>query len=144
MVAHLVPRQSVALLAAVLLASAFILCGDNPVRAAGCPLVAPASSQDTAPPRHDTRVAARRYEFAPARIEVGQDDLVKITFVAEDIPHSFTIDEYRIAKRATPGHPATFEFRADRPGTLVFYCNLTGEDGCRKMRGELVVAPRPR
>jgi len=74
---------------------------------------------------------------------VQQDDLVKITFETSDIPHSFTIDEpYRIAKRATPGHPVTFDFRADKVGTFEFYCNLKIDDGCRKMKGELVVKPR--
>ena len=65
---------------------------------------------------------------------------MKVTLQSEDIPHSFTIDEpYRIAKRATPGNPVVFEFRADQAGTFPYYCNLTAEDGCRKMRGELVV-----
>jgi heme/copper-type cytochrome/quinol oxidase subunit 2 len=87
-------------------------------------------------------LTARRYTFSQSRIEVRQDDVLKITLVAEDIPHSFTVDEYRIAKRAAPGKPVTFEFRADRAGTFPFYCNLTIDDGCREMRGELVVTPR--
>ena len=61
----------------------------------------------------------------------------------DDIAHSLTIDEYRIAKRAAPGHPVTFEFRADRAGPFRYYCNLQIEDGCRQMHGELVVKPRP-
>jgi plastocyanin len=36
----------------------------------------------------------------------------------------------------------TFEFRADRAGTFPYYCNLQGEEGCRQMRGVLVVKPR--
>lgn len=94
------------------------------------------------PTRHDVTVTSRKYEFAPPRIEVMQDDVLRITLVAEDIPHSFTIDEYRIAKRAAPGRPVTFEFRADRPGTFPYYCNLTNDEGCREMRGELVVVGR--
>jgi len=90
-------------------------------------------------PVREFTVTARRYEFSPNRIEVKQGDLVKITLIAEDIPHSFTIDEYRIAKRASPGKPATFEFCASQAGRFVFYCNLTAEEGCRAMRGELVV-----
>ena len=84
-------------------------------------------------------VAARKYSFSPARIEVQENDLVRITLEAEDIPHSFTVDEYRIAKRAAPGQPVVFEFRADRVGTFPFYCNLSIDEGCRKMRGEIVV-----
>lgn len=92
----------------------------------------------------DITIHAHRFEYAPDRIEVTQDDVVRITLVADDVPHSFTLDAYRIAKRAAPGQPVTFEFRADRAGTFTFYCNLTIDDGCRKMRGELIVAPRPR
>jgi heme/copper-type cytochrome/quinol oxidase subunit 2 len=79
------------------------------------------------------------FAFSPVRIEVQKDDLVKITFSARDIAHSFTIDQYRIAKRAAAGQSVTFEFRADQPGTFRFYCNLTTDDRCRKMEGELVV-----
>lgn len=92
--------------------------------------------------RHEIAVTARRYEFAPSRIEVAANDVVKITLVAEDIPHGFAIDEYRISKRAAPGRPVTFEFRADRVGTFPYYCNLTADEGCRRMRGDLVVTPR--
>jgi cytochrome c oxidase subunit 2 len=87
-------------------------------------------------------VTARRYAFAPDTIEVGQDELLRVVFTAEDVPHSFTIDEYRIAKRAEPGRPVRFEFRADRAGRFTYYCNLKSDDGCRDMRGTLVVHPR--
>jgi heme/copper-type cytochrome/quinol oxidase subunit 2 len=87
-------------------------------------------------------VGASRYAFTPAVIEVQQDELVRVVLTAEDIPHSFTVDEYRIAKRAGPGRPITFEFRADRPGRFRFYCNLKADEGCRNMRGTLVVHAR--
>ena len=111
-----------------ILAAAALGSGDAPV------------AQEQA--RHEIIVTAKRYEFSPPRIEVAANDVVKITLVAEDIPHTFTIDEYRISKRAAPGRPVTFEFRADRAGSFPFFCNLTIEDGCREMRGTLVVTPR--
>ncbi len=98
-----------------------------------------AAGQDE--PRQVT-VTARKYAFSPARIEVTENDLVKITLQTADIPHSFTIDAYRIAKRASPGHPAVFEFRADQVGTFPIYCNLTTDDGCKNMKAELVVRPK--
>ena len=79
------------------------------------------------------------FAFAPGRLEVQKDDLVKITFNAADMPHSFTIDSYRIAKRAGSGQRVVFEFRADQAGTFPFYCNLTQDERCRQMKGELVV-----
>ena len=101
-------------------------------------------AQDTPQRPLAITITAHKYEFSQARIDVTQDDVIRITLVAEDIPHSFIVDDYRIAKRAAPGKPITFEFRADKAGTFPFYCNLTIDDGCRTMRGELVVAPRPR
>jgi heme/copper-type cytochrome/quinol oxidase subunit 2 len=84
-------------------------------------------------------VTGNKHTFSPSRLEVNKDDLVKITFTAADIPHSFTSDEYRISKRAGAGQTVTFEFRADRPGTFGYYCNLSADDRCRDMKGQLVV-----
>jgi len=89
--------------------------------------------------KRDFTVDAKKYRFSPDRIEVQQGDVVRITLIADDIPHSLTIDDYRIAKRGEPGKPVSFEFLADRAGTFKFHCNLTIDDGCRKMSGELVV-----
>jgi len=75
----------------------------------------PAVAQDQAPIVRPWAVTASRYHFDPPRIEVFQDDLVKIDLRTDDIAHSMTIDAYRIAKRVSPGQSVTFEFRADRP-----------------------------
>ncbi|HSL22942.1 MAG TPA: cupredoxin domain-containing protein [Vicinamibacterales bacterium] len=98
-----------------------------------------ALGQEQAPTRRAFNVTARKFAFDPSRLEVRQGDIVSIAFSAEDIAHSFTVDEYRIAKRAAPGQPVSFEFRADQTGTFRIYCNLQQDDGCRKMHGELVV-----
>ena len=90
----------------------------------------------------DVTIVGDQFTFTPARIEVQQDDLVKVTFTAKDIAHSFAIDAYRIVKRAGAGQTVVFEFRADKPGTYTFYCNLSKDDRCRDMRGELVVRGR--
>ncbi len=87
-------------------------------------------------------VVASRYTFSPLRIEVFQDDVVRIELQTSDIAHSLTIDDYRVSKRVGPGRTVTFEFRAEHPGTFPFYCDLKTEEGCRDMRGELIVRPR--
>lgn len=101
--------------------------------------MAAATSVAQAPTTRTFSVTAYKYGFSPARIEVSQDDLVKIELRTNDIPHSWTVDAYRIAKRVGPGQPVTFEFRADQPGTFRYYCNLQIDEGCRTMQGELVV-----
>jgi heme/copper-type cytochrome/quinol oxidase subunit 2 len=85
-------------------------------------------------------VVGDEFAFTPSRIEVQKDDLVQIRFTAKDLAHSFTIDlPYRISKRAAAGHSVVFEFRADEAGRFRYYCNLTQDDRCRKMTGELIV-----
>jgi heme/copper-type cytochrome/quinol oxidase subunit 2 len=105
-------------------------------------LVAFALRVQAAHPQGQTReftISGNNFAFSPARIDVQKDDLVKITFTASDIPHSFTIDDYRISKRAGPGQTVSVEFRADQTGTFAFYCNLTQDERCRQMKGQLVV-----
>jgi heme/copper-type cytochrome/quinol oxidase subunit 2 len=99
--------------------------------------------------RRDFDVHARKYEFTVAgnakpEIHVQQDDLVHITFSADDIAHSFTIDDdhYRIMRRAEPGKPVTFDFRASHPGRFRFYCSLKIDERCREMEGWLIVDPK--
>ena len=103
---------------------------------------APSAAQDSPTTQRSVAVVARKYAFEPARIDVGLNDLVKVTLSSRDIAHSFTIDAYRIAKRVGGGQTVTFEFRADQAGTFPIYCNLRQDDRCREMHGELVVRTR--
>jgi cytochrome c oxidase subunit 2 len=108
-------------------------------------LASPAVSRlfaQEAPNRREFTVVARDFQFSPKRLEVSQDDLVKLTVRSEDVAYSLTIDEYRVAKRVPAGGTTTFEFRTDRAGTFPFYSNLTSDARHAQMRGELVVRPR--
>lgn len=98
----------------------------------------PLEGQDQGQVREFT-VSGSAFAFSPASLAVNRNDLVKITFTAHDIAHSFTIDDYRIVKRAGAGQTVTFEFRADRTGTFTFYCNLSQDAKCRDMKGTLIV-----
>jgi cytochrome c oxidase subunit 2 len=102
----------------------------------------------TAQAKRDFEVAARKFRFTVSgtdaqEIRVSQDDLVRITLSAVDIPHSFTLPEYRIQKRVEPGRDVMFEFRAEKVGRFEFYCSLTN-DSCRErgMVGALIVVAR--
>jgi heme/copper-type cytochrome/quinol oxidase subunit 2 len=106
------------------------------------PLLRRLVAQEQAPGRSQFTLLAREYRYVPDRIEVAQDDLVRLTIRSEDITYSFTIDEYRIVRRVPAGGETTFEFRADRPGTFRFYSNLTSDTAHAAMQGQLVVRPR--
>lgn len=104
--------------------------------------VATLSGQDRAPNRREVSLVARDYTFIPDRIEVTQDDLVRITLTSERHATSFAIDAYRILKRAGADQTIVFEFRADQTGEFPFYCSLTSAPRCKDMKGVLVVAPK--
>jgi len=97
-----------------------------------------AERQDQGQVREFT-IVGDHYTFSPNSIQVNKNDLVKITFTARDIPHSFAVDDYRIVKRASAGQTVTFEFRADRSGPFTFYCNLSQDAKCKDMKGSLTV-----
>lgn len=96
------------------------------------------AAQDQGQVREFT-VSGNHHAFSPSTLTVDRNDLVKITFTAQDMPHSFTIDGYRIVKRAGAGQSVTFEFRADKPGPFPFYCNLSQDEKCKDMKGTLTV-----
>ena len=106
------------------------------------PLATRLLAQDQAPNRPELTLVARNYRYSPDRLEVTQDDLVRLTIRSEDFTYSFAIDEYRIVRRVPAREETTFEFRADRAGTFRFYSNLTGEGGHAEMQGQLVVRGR--
>ena len=100
------------------------------------------SAQEPAQNRREFTIVAKDHIFTPNKLDVSQDDLVKIILRSEERPTSFAIDAYRIIKRAAGGTSITFEFRADQPGTFTFYCNLTTDPGCEDMKGTLTVRAR--
>ena len=98
-----------------------------------------AYAQEPAQNRREFTIVAKDHTFTPNKLDVTQDDLVKIILTSEDIPVSFAIDAYRIVKRVAGKTSVTFEFRADQAGTFPFYCNLTRDPDCKDMKGVLTV-----
>ena len=99
-------------------------------------------AQDQAPNRREFSINARDYRFSPDRLDVTQDDLVKLTVESSDVAYSFTIDEYRLSRRIPAGGKTVIEFRADQIGTFDFYSNMTSDARHAKMRGQLTVRRR--
>ena len=87
-------------------------------------------------------LVAKDFRWSPDRIEVNQNDLVRLTIRSDDIAYSFAIDEYRIVRRVPANGTTTFEFQADRIGTFRFYSNLTSDRAHATMQGQLIVSRR--
>ena len=117
------------------------------ILAAGLLMIVVSAAALVAQTKRDIAVIGRKYTYVVSdatgpEIRVKLNDMVAVTFTAEDIPHSFAIadDHYRIDRRAEPGKPATFQFRADKAGTFEIRCTLTVDPRClREMKGKLIV-----
>jgi cytochrome c oxidase subunit II len=123
-------------------AGACLLAGPALFRMRAHAAPAAAAAQEQAPNRREFSIHATDYRFSPDRIEVTQDDLVKLTVQSGDVAYSFTIDEYRLARRIPAGGSTTIEFRADRTGSFPYYSNMTNDGRHASMRGQLVVRGR--
>ena len=99
-------------------------------------------AQEQAPNRREFSISARDYAFSPSRLEVIQNDLVKLTVESADVAYGFAIDQYKISRRVPPGGKTVIEFRADQDGEFSYYSNMTSDDRHAKMRGALVVRRR--
>ncbi len=112
------------------------------VLAAASGAMGPTSAGPTAqepPSRRDIAITAKDYRFSPDRLDVTQDELVRLTVRSDDVAYSFNIDEYRVSRRIPAGGSVTVEFHADRPGTFPFYSNLTTDPRHAQARGQIVV-----
>jgi len=79
------------------------------------------------------------YGYSPSTIEVKKGDVVKITFISEDILHNLNIEGYNIATESvSKGQSSTIQFTANTAGTFVFYCSIPGHSDAG-MVGKLIV-----
>ena len=120
-------------------ATSFLLVGPAATRLRAADASA---GQEQPPSRREFDVTASNYRFTPNRVEVKQDELVKLTVRSTDVAYSLTIDEYRVSKRVPAGGEVTIEFRADRTGTFNFYSSLKSDSRHEGMKGDFVVRPR--
>lgn len=89
----------------------------------------------------EIEVAAKRFAFEPAVIEVVRGERVRLVLHSEDVTHGFGIDGYDVnVEIPKGGEPVSVEFVAERPGTFRFKCTEYCGSGHRRMRGELVVS----
>ena len=91
-------------------------------------------------PVKEIEISAKKYEFAPAQIEVPVNTLVRFHLKATDREHGFELKSVKDScVKYKPEQPATLEFYADTAGELEFSCCKFCGTGHGKMKGKLVV-----
>jgi len=84
-------------------------------------------------------VSGHSFGFDPSTIEVKKGDVVKITFISDDISHNLYIEGYNIGTNIiSKGESSTVQFTANMAGTYAFYCTVFGHKDAG-MVGTLIV-----
>jgi len=84
-------------------------------------------------------IIARQWDFNPATITVNEGDEVKLNIKSVDVTHGFSLFEFGVNERLTPGKTTIVEFTADKKGEYIFFCSVPCGKGHTGMRGKLVV-----
>ena len=85
------------------------------------PLPVPAIS----PQAQTFQIEARQFAYLPSEITVNPGDTVTLQLVSTDVVHGLYIDGYDLSVESDPGQTATLSFKANKPGSFRFRCNVT-------------------
>jgi len=97
------------------------------------------ASEPVAAQIREITVSAKKWEFEPSTIEVNKGDRVMLTITSEDVEHGFSLPDFQVDVKLSPGKTVPVEFVADKAGTFDFFCSVYCGSGHRDMVGKLVV-----
>jgi plastocyanin len=101
-------------------------------------------AEEPAPPKPEVaRIEIRGGEVVggPAEIKVKNGDTVVIV-VSADAPDDIHLHGYDIEKKAAPGQPARFRFKANAEGEFEIESHVAEDAGRDPLVGTLIVEPR--
>lgn len=85
------------------------------------------------------RIEARKFRFAPDRIELKRGEAAELELLALDFPHGFSIPEFKLRMDLVPGQVLRLKFTPARAGQFTFLCDNFCGGGHEEMGGTLVV-----
>ena len=105
-------------------------------------VASPAAARQNPEPRV-IEVVAKRFAFAPSRIEVTEGETVRLVVRSGDGIHGLQIKKFNVSEEIRRGAtPVTIEFTANAVGEFEIACSEFCGKGHEEMRGKLVVLPR--
>lgn len=110
------------------LALPLLLCAGAPVAGA-------------AAPERVIHISAKRFEFAPATIELKVGVPVILELSSLDRKHGFSAPDLHIEAVIVPGKPTRVRVVPDRAGTFTFHCSVFCGGDHESMVGQIVVKP---
>jgi cytochrome c oxidase subunit 2 len=99
------------------------------------------ASAGTAEPERVIAITAKRFEFAPATIELKVGVPVILELSTLDRKHGFAAPDLHIDVVIVPGKPTRVRVVPDKAGTFAFHCSVFCGSGHEDMGGQIVVLP---
>src|SRR2546430_2093577 len=84
-------------------------------------------------------VAAQRYEFSPATIELKIGEPVILELTTLDRAHGFAAPDLAIDEKIKPGETTRVRLTPDKRGTFEFHCAVFCGSGHEEMTGTIIV-----
>ncbi len=89
-------------------------------------------------------VEVKRFSFEPARIEVNEDERIRLVVSSADGVHGLEIKKFNVNKRVPRGgEKVTIDFVASSPGEFPIVCSEYCGKEHESMKGTLVVTAKP-
>ncbi len=85
-----------------------------------------------------------KWEWKPSRIDtkLGERIKLRISVPAGDVEHGFTLPDFDINLKISPGETKEVELNADKAGIFNFFCSVFCGAGHREMRGTFAVSDK--
>jgi plastocyanin len=97
----------------------------------------PASSDQ---PAQEVQMTAKAYEFSPSTVEVDAGTLIIFKITSLDRTHGFEIQGVKNScVKIEKGETVTVEYKAEKPGEVVFQCCVFCGGGHAGMKGKIVI-----
>jgi cytochrome c oxidase subunit II len=94
-----------------------------------------------AKPERVIHITAKRFEFAPATIELKLGEPVILEITTLDRKHGMKSPELGLDAVIMPGKPTRVRLVPDKAGTFSFHCSVFCGSGHEDMAGQIVVTP---
>ena len=87
------------------------------------------------------QITAKKFEFAPAAIELKVGVPVVLELRSLDRKHGFTVPDLKVDTQIEPGDVTRVRIVPDKRGTFEFHCDVFCGSGHEEMTGQIVVVP---
>jgi cytochrome c oxidase subunit 2 len=85
------------------------------------------------------RITARKFEFAPEKIELKRGEPVVLEFTTADVLMGFNAPDFKVRTDIVPGQVARLRLVPDRAGDFEFFCDNFCGEGHETMSGRIRV-----